>query len=99
MQEETTVRRSRSHTSYYTTGRYVRRIVWLAMEDHAATSRTLAQQIQSVTHFSVSTRTIRRRLQQSGMPESRPLLRSTLIGSVNFAKNSGHGQRNGKHSA
>ncbi|GFU70591.1 transposable element Tcb1 transposase [Trichonephila clavipes] len=35
--------------------------------DRAATSRTIAHHIQSDTHHSVSARTIRRRLQQSGM--------------------------------
>ncbi|GFV07961.1 transposable element Tc3 transposase [Trichonephila clavipes] len=63
-----------------TTARDARRIVRMAMMDHAATSRTIAQQIQSVLHHSVSARTIRRRLQQSGMPARRPLLRLPLTG-------------------
>ncbi|GFS95306.1 transposable element Tcb1 transposase [Trichonephila clavipes] len=37
-------------------------------------SRTIAQHIESVTHHSVSARTIRRRLQQSGLSARRPLL-------------------------
>ncbi|GFW08819.1 transposable element Tcb1 transposase [Trichonephila clavipes] len=35
--------------------------------DRSVTSRTVAQHIESVTHHSVSVRTIRRRLQQSGL--------------------------------
>ncbi|GFU21092.1 integrase catalytic domain-containing protein [Trichonephila clavipes] len=46
--------------------------------DRAATSRTIAQRIQSVMQHSVSTRTIRRRFQQSGMSARRPLLRLPL---------------------
>ncbi|GFX78155.1 transposable element Tcb1 transposase [Trichonephila clavipes] len=38
------------------------------------TSRTVAQHIVSVTHHSVSARTIRRHLQQSGLSARRPLL-------------------------
>ncbi|GFX72283.1 transposable element Tcb1 transposase [Trichonephila clavipes] len=48
--------------------------------DRAATSRTIAQQITSVTHHSVSARIIRHRLQPSGMPVRRPLLRLPLNG-------------------
>ncbi|GFV53431.1 transposable element Tcb1 transposase [Trichonephila clavipes] len=42
--------------------------------DPSVTSRTIAQHIESVTHHSVSARTIRRRLQQSGLSARRPLL-------------------------
>ncbi|GFW03224.1 hypothetical protein TNCV_463381 [Trichonephila clavipes] len=42
-----------------------RRIVHMTEMDRAAKSRTKAKQIQSVTHHSVSTHTIRRHLQQS----------------------------------
>ncbi|GFY26944.1 transposable element Tcb1 transposase [Trichonephila clavipes] len=38
------------------------------------TSRTVIQLIESVTYHSVSERTIRRRLQQSGLSVIRPLL-------------------------
>ncbi|GFX77708.1 hypothetical protein TNCV_1106251 [Trichonephila clavipes] len=41
---------------------------------------TLAQEIQSVTHHSVSTRALRRHLQQSRMSRRRPLLRLPLAG-------------------
>ncbi|GFW39633.1 transposable element Tcb1 transposase [Trichonephila clavipes] len=41
--------------------------------DSSITSRNLAQHIESVTHHSVSERTIRRRLQQSGLSARRPL--------------------------
>ncbi|GFV77107.1 transposable element Tcb1 transposase [Trichonephila clavipes] len=56
------------------------RIVRMAVVGCAATSRIIAQHIQSFTHHSVSSRTIRRRLQQSGMSTRRPLLRLPLIG-------------------
>ncbi|GFW08488.1 hypothetical protein TNCV_2775101 [Trichonephila clavipes] len=46
--------------------------------DHAATSKP--SQIQSVTQFSVSTRTIQHRLQQSGMFTRRPLLHLPFSG-------------------
>ncbi|GFX10768.1 transposable element Tcb1 transposase [Trichonephila clavipes] len=46
--------------------------------DRSVTSRTVAQHIESVTYHSVSARTIRRRLQQSGMFTIRPLLGLTL---------------------
>lgn len=80
MQEGTTDRRGRSHPPRCTTARDDRHIVRMAVMDRAATSRTIAQQIQSVTHHSVSARTIRRRLQQSGMSARRPLLRLPLTG-------------------
>ncbi|GFY14271.1 transposable element Tcb1 transposase [Trichonephila clavipes] len=47
----------------------------MAVTDRSVTSRTVAQQIGSVTHHSVSARTIRRRLQQNGLyTQRRPLL-------------------------
>ncbi|GFT40659.1 transposable element Tcb1 transposase [Trichonephila clavipes] len=46
----------------------------MAVTDCSATSRAVAQRIESVTHHSVSARTIRRRLQQSGLSARRPLL-------------------------
>ncbi|GFV50693.1 transposable element Tcb1 transposase [Trichonephila clavipes] len=46
----------------------------MAVTDLSVTSPTAAQHIESVTHHSVSARTIRRRLQQSGLPARRPLL-------------------------
>ncbi|GFV22633.1 transposable element Tcb1 transposase [Trichonephila clavipes] len=46
----------------------------MAGMDRSVTSRTVAQHIESVTHHSVSARTIRRRLQQSGLSARRPLL-------------------------
>ncbi|GFV19468.1 transposable element Tcb1 transposase [Trichonephila clavipes] len=50
----------------------------MAVTDYSVTSRTVAQHIESVTHHSVSARTIRRRLQQSGLSARRPLLRLPL---------------------
>ncbi|GFW23187.1 hypothetical protein TNCV_3802871 [Trichonephila clavipes] len=47
----------------------------MTVMDRATTSRTIAQQIQSVVHHSVSVRSIRRRLQQRGISTRRPLLR------------------------
>ncbi|GFV97678.1 hypothetical protein TNCV_2312651 [Trichonephila clavipes] len=69
----------------------------MAVMDHAARSRTIAQQIQYVTHHSASTRIIRRRLQQSGMSARRPLIRLSLTG--NYGRfhrkwHGGHGQQN-----
>ncbi|GFW34579.1 transposable element Tcb1 transposase [Trichonephila clavipes] len=46
----------------------------MTVTDCTVTSRTIAQHIESVTHHSVSARTIRHRLQQSGMSARRPLL-------------------------
>ncbi|GFT58517.1 HTH_Tnp_Tc3_2 domain-containing protein [Trichonephila clavipes] len=74
MQESTTDRRGRSHPPQFTTSREDRQIVRMAVMDRSVTSRTVAQHIASVTHHSVSARTIRRRLQQSGLSTRRPLL-------------------------
>ncbi|GFS77440.1 transposable element Tcb1 transposase [Trichonephila clavipes] len=46
----------------------------MAVTDRSVTSRTVTQHIESVTLHSVSARTIRRRLQQSGLSARRPLL-------------------------
>ncbi|GFV67752.1 transposable element Tcb1 transposase [Trichonephila clavipes] len=46
----------------------------MAVTDRSVTSRIIAQHIESVTHHSVSARTIRRRLQQSSLSARRPLL-------------------------
>ncbi|GFT58843.1 transposable element Tcb1 transposase [Trichonephila clavipes] len=74
MQEGTTDRRGRSHPSQCTTSREDRQIVHMAVTDRSVRSRTVAQHIESVTHHLVSARTIRRRLQQSGLSARRPLL-------------------------
>ncbi|GFV86355.1 transposable element Tcb1 transposase [Trichonephila clavipes] len=58
MQEKTMDRRSQSPLPRCITDREGRWIVHIAVMDCAATSRTVAQQIQSVTHHSMSTRTI-----------------------------------------
>ncbi|GFX50519.1 HTH_Tnp_Tc3_2 domain-containing protein [Trichonephila clavipes] len=63
MQERTTDQRERSHPLQCTTSREDRQIVFMAVTDRSVTSRTVAQLIESVTHHSVSARTIRRRLQ------------------------------------
>lgn len=78
MQEGTTDRRDRLHPPRCTTTRDDRHIVRMAVMDRSATSRTISQQIRSVAQQSVSARTIRRRLQQSGMSARRPLLRLPL---------------------
>ncbi|GFX33137.1 transposable element Tcb1 transposase [Trichonephila clavipes] len=62
-------------TSWYTTDCDDRRIVCMTVMDCAATSRTTAQQIQSVAHHSVSSRTFRHRLKKSGISSRCPLLR------------------------
>ncbi|GFX26598.1 transposable element Tcb1 transposase [Trichonephila clavipes] len=74
MQEGTTDRRGRSQPPQCTTSREDRKIVRLAVTDRSVTSRTVAQHIESVTPDSVSARTIRHRLQQSGLSARRPLL-------------------------
>ncbi|GFX87048.1 transposable element Tcb1 transposase [Trichonephila clavipes] len=48
-------------------------IMHISVMDYSVTSRTVAHHIESVTHHSVSARTIRRRLQQSGLSARRPL--------------------------
>ncbi|GFW60923.1 transposable element Tcb1 transposase [Trichonephila clavipes] len=74
MQEGATDRRGRSHPPQCTTSREDRQIAYMAVTDRSVTSRTIAQHIESVTHHSVSARTIRHRLQQSGLFARRPLL-------------------------
>ncbi|GFU60620.1 transposable element Tcb1 transposase [Trichonephila clavipes] len=74
IQEGTTDRRGRSHPPQCTTSREDRKIVRMAVKDRRVTSRTVAQHIESVTHHSVSARTIRRCLQQNGLSARRPLL-------------------------
>ncbi|GFT31431.1 transposable element Tcb1 transposase [Trichonephila clavipes] len=74
MQEGTPDRRGRSHPPQCTTSRENKQIERMAVTDHLVTSQTVAQHIESATHHSVSARTIRRRLQQSGLSTRRPLL-------------------------
>ncbi|GFV92495.1 transposable element Tcb1 transposase [Trichonephila clavipes] len=75
MQEGTTGRRGPSHPLQCTTSREDRQIVRMAVVTHcSATSRTVAQHIESVTHHLVSARTIRRHLQLSGLSARRPFL-------------------------
>ncbi|GFV20066.1 transposable element Tcb1 transposase [Trichonephila clavipes] len=69
-----TDRRGQSHPPQCTTSREDRQIVHMAVTDRSVTSRTVAQHIESATHHSVFARTIRRRLQQSGLSARRPLL-------------------------
>ncbi|UYV67849.1 hypothetical protein LAZ67_5002229 [Cordylochernes scorpioides] len=76
--EGTTDRRVRSHPPQCTTSHENREIVRMAVTDRSVTSRTVAQHIQSVTHYPVSARTIRRRLQQSRLSATRPFLRLPL---------------------
>ncbi|GFT58100.1 transposable element Tcb1 transposase [Trichonephila clavipes] len=74
MQKCMTDRRVRSHLPQCTTSREDRQIVRMAVTDDSITSRTVAQHIESVTYHSVSARTIRRCLQQSGLSARCPLL-------------------------
>ncbi|GFU26368.1 transposable element Tcb1 transposase [Trichonephila clavipes] len=74
MQDVTTDLCGRSHRPQCTTSREDRQIVRMAVTDRSVTSLTIAQHIESVTHHSVSARTIRRRLQQSGLSARRQLL-------------------------
>ncbi|GFX33951.1 transposable element Tcb1 transposase [Trichonephila clavipes] len=80
MQEETTNRWDQSHPPSCTIVHDDRWIVCLSAIDRTATSRTIAQHIQSVTHHLVFACTIRRRLQQSEMLARCPLLRLPLTG-------------------
>ncbi|GFX38493.1 transposable element Tcb1 transposase [Trichonephila clavipes] len=74
MQEGTMDRRGRSHPPQCTISGEYRQIVRMAVTDRSVTSRTVAHHIESVTHHSMSVRTIRCRLQQSGLSTRRPLL-------------------------
>ncbi|GFX76743.1 transposable element Tcb1 transposase [Trichonephila clavipes] len=78
MQEDTTDRRGRSHPPQCNTSREDQQIVCMTVTDRSVTSRIVAQHIESVTHHSLSSRTIRRRLQQSGLSARRRLLRLPL---------------------
>ncbi|GFU62525.1 hypothetical protein TNCV_1313701 [Trichonephila clavipes] len=51
----------------FTTARDDRHIIRITVMDHAVTSRTISQQIQSITHHSVSVRTIRLQFQLRGI--------------------------------
>ncbi|GFW19168.1 transposable element Tcb1 transposase [Trichonephila clavipes] len=73
MQEGTRGRHGRSHPSQCTTSREDREIMRISVTDSSVTSRTVEQHIESVTH-SVSLRTIRCRLQQSGLSARHPLI-------------------------
>ncbi|GFW35815.1 transposable element Tcb1 transposase [Trichonephila clavipes] len=73
-----TDRRGQSHPPQCTTSREDRQIVHMTVTDRSVTSRTVAQHIESATHHSVFARTIRRRLQQSGLSARRPLLSPPL---------------------
>ncbi|GFU42544.1 transposable element Tcb1 transposase [Trichonephila clavipes] len=74
MQEGTTDPRDQSHSLQCTTSREDRQIVRMAVRDRSVTSRTIAQHIEFVMYHSVYARTIRRRLQQSGLTARCPLL-------------------------
>ncbi|GFW01080.1 transposable element Tc1 transposase [Trichonephila clavipes] len=78
--------RGRSHPPRCITASDDKWIVRMAVTDRAATSRTITQQIQSVTHHSVSTRTTRRRLLNSGMFSRCPLLRLPLTGNHRYLR-------------
>ncbi|GFY13535.1 transposable element Tcb1 transposase [Trichonephila clavipes] len=74
MQAGTTDQCGRSHPPQCTTSRENRQIVLVAVTDRSVISRTIAQHIESITHHSVSARTIRRILQQNGLSTRHPLL-------------------------
>ncbi|GFT67735.1 transposable element Tcb1 transposase [Trichonephila clavipes] len=74
MKEGTMDRHGRSHPPQCTTSLEDRQIVRMALTDRSVISRIIAQHIVSVTHHSVSARTIRRRLQQIALSARRPLL-------------------------
>ncbi|GFW71456.1 transposable element Tcb2 transposase [Trichonephila clavipes] len=66
--------RGGSHLPQCTTSREEGQILRMAVTDRSDTSRTVAQHIESVTHHSVSARTIRHRLQKSGLSTRHPFL-------------------------
>ncbi|GFV52097.1 transposable element Tcb1 transposase [Trichonephila clavipes] len=74
MQEGMMERRGRPHPPQCTTSREDRQILRMTVTDLSLTLRTIAQHIESVTHHSVSVRTIRRHLQQSGLSARHPFL-------------------------
>ncbi|GFV57740.1 HTH_Tnp_Tc3_2 domain-containing protein [Trichonephila clavipes] len=78
MQEGTMNRRGQSHPPQCTTSHEDRQIVRMAVTDRSVTSRTVAQNIESATHHSVSARNIRRRLQQSWSVRKTSIAWSTL---------------------
>ncbi|GFV71669.1 transposable element Tcb1 transposase [Trichonephila clavipes] len=78
IQESTIDRRGRSHSPQCTTSHEDKEIVCIAVTDRSVKSRIVAQHIESVTHHSMSARTIRRRLQESGLSARRPLLGLSL---------------------
>ncbi|GFV76220.1 transposable element Tcb1 transposase [Trichonephila clavipes] len=67
MQKCTMDRRGQSHPPQCTTSREDMQIVRMAVTDRSVTSRNRIQLIESVTHYSVSARTIGRHLQQRGL--------------------------------
>ncbi|GFW46191.1 transposable element Tcb1 transposase [Trichonephila clavipes] len=78
MQEGTKDRRGRSLPPQSANSSEDTQIVRMTVTYRLVTSRTVAQLIESVTHHSVSARTIRRHLQQSGLSVRRPLLGLSL---------------------
>ncbi|GFX91796.1 HTH_38 domain-containing protein [Trichonephila clavipes] len=100
MQEGATDRRDRSHPPQCNTSREDRQIGSMDVTVRSVTSRTVAQNIESVMHHSVSTRTIRRHLQQNGLSARRPLLdlplsRTTDVTAANGAMKEECGKQNG----
>ncbi|GFS58660.1 transposable element Tcb1 transposase [Trichonephila clavipes] len=78
VQEGTTDRRGPSHPPQCSSSREDRQNVRKALTDRSISSRNVVQHIESVTHHSVSARTIRRNLQQSGLSARRPFLGLSL---------------------
>ncbi|GFW74580.1 hypothetical protein TNCV_114311 [Trichonephila clavipes] len=67
--EGTADQSDRSHPPQFPTSHEDRQIVRITVTDRLVTSRTIAQQIESVALHSVSARTIRRHLQQVVYPQ------------------------------
>ncbi|GFW30956.1 transposable element Tcb1 transposase [Trichonephila clavipes] len=68
-----TYRRGRLHPPQCTISREDRQNMRMAVTNRSVTSLTIAQHIESITHHSVSSGIIRRRLMQSGLPARCPL--------------------------
>ncbi|GFU27008.1 transposable element Tcb1 transposase [Trichonephila clavipes] len=79
MKDGTTDRCGRLHPPQCMTSREDGQIERMEVTDRSVTSRAIAQPIESVTHHSVSARTIRCHLEQSGPSARRPLLGQPLM--------------------
>ncbi|GFY08189.1 HTH_Tnp_Tc3_2 domain-containing protein [Trichonephila clavipes] len=69
-----TVHRAGSQRPCITSSRKDRHVTRMVLIDRAATSRALSEEFGTLARQQVSTRTVRRRLQQHGLPAREPCL-------------------------